>query len=327
MSLHKKKLLLALSFLFMTAVAGYPNYGYAGSNNNTNNNYDDSNNNDDDDDNDNDNDNDNDTSNHSEYKPESQTLHIISGCKGPSLKTLAKKVQSFYEPIIVPDNFKDDDDDDFIIVSDSSLRFKDPNDNYPVFNALKAYAKKNDDEIDYRKIGNKKGDPGHKYYILKDDSSDSKAQKLKTEISAYKNTSTSTKDIILTSSAYNDPSVSAAIAACAATDTEIQYVDPNTTISNLTITNATIINPLIDKDGKITYGAILSGEGFVKDDVPVDITDASIITGTISNPNNSSSSSSSYPILIQEITKATISVSNNSGRLSFREITDPEQSQ
>jgi hypothetical protein len=151
---------------------------------------------------------------------------------------------------------------------------------------------------------------------------------LKESISSYKTPSTIPKDLTLTLSAYNDASVFDAITECkktGATDTEIKYVDPNTTISNLNITNATIINPLIE-DGKITYGAILIGEGFI-DGVPVDITDASIINGTISDQNNSSSTNSDNRISIDTITKATISVSNNSGRLSFREITGSEQNQ
>ena len=373
----------------MTAVAGYPNYGYA-----------------------NDNEDEKCTKkspsyssspSSQEYKPE--CIHIISDCTGNNLRTLATKVQSFYEPIIVPDNIRDDDvkndvknclnpevgggraiksdsdahivisgcinkdpshlsdssehtgrtDSDknpnnknfhkklkdsinsnngFIIASDSSLLFKDPNNNYPVLEAFKAYTKKNDDELDYRKIGNKKGDLGHKYYILKDDSG-SKARMLKNSISTYKNTSVSTKDIILTSSAYIDTSVFAAIAACksaGATETEIPYVDPNITITMLNITQATIINPVINNTNqyitKITDGAILSGSATTTSGTSINVTGANISSGTITPyiDNESKSIITGVTIL-----KATISVPNpdsssrnNSGRLSFREITSSQ---
>ncbi|MFI3186164.1 MAG: hypothetical protein QX198_09315, partial [Methylococcaceae bacterium] len=90
---------------------------------------------------------------------------------------------------------------DPIVVSDSSL------DDSGVWKEYKECAKvaSNSKKLDSSKTGKKKGDSGHKQHVLKS-CGDSQDQKVKAAITAYRAKSSS-KDIILNDTSYNDVSI------------------------------------------------------------------------------------------------------------------------
>ena len=99
---------------------------------------------------------------------------------------------------------------DPIVVSDSSL------DDSDVWKEYKECAKDsgNSNKINADKTGKVKGDSGHKQHILKS-CGDSQDKKLKDAITSYR-AKTSTKNIILTETSYNDISVHQAVMDCVA---------------------------------------------------------------------------------------------------------------
>ncbi|MFZ2403915.1 MAG: hypothetical protein WAW41_02185 [Methylobacter sp.] len=207
--------------------------------------------------------------------------HRIRGCQDKSTTDSSKKYNTRLKNA---DSSHDTTHHtkDPIVVSDSSL------DDSSVWTAYKACTQdsSNANKIDSSKISKKVGDSGHRQHVLRDHDSvsdsgkqhhksctDTQDQTLRTAITAYK-AKTSTKDIILTASSYNDVTVKAAVDACVragATDTVTDSFSPNVAIPGVTITHATVTNATIT-DGVITSGTITAGTGDI----------ANVIGGTIS---------------------------------------------
>ncbi|MGZ8945653.1 MAG: hypothetical protein ACXW1W_09530 [Methylococcaceae bacterium] len=223
---------------------------------------------------------------------------------------------------------------DPIIVSDSSLDDSGANhDNKnTVFAAYKACTQdaSNANKIDSSKVTKKKGDSGHRQQILRETDSVSDSGKqhhksctaaqdttLRAAITAYK-AKTSTKDLILTATAYNDISVKAAIDACVtagAKDTVTDSFSPNVAIRDLTINGATVTNAVVTGN-TITGGTITAGTGSGTS------TTANVIGGTISGGIVSGGTTSGTTLTGATITGATV-FTGVSGRLNFRENTSP----
>lgn len=211
---------------------------------------------------------------------------------------------------------------DPIVVSDSNLDDKD------VWSAYKACTQdaSNANKIDSSKMSKKRGDSGHRQYVLRDHDSVSDSGKqhrkscsdaqdttLRSAITTYK-AKTSTKDIILTASAYNDVTVKTAIDACVsagATDKVTDSFSPNIAIHGVTINGATVTNVVVSGSA-ITGGTITAGTS------PT----ANVVGGTISAGTFSGGTTTGTTLTGATITGATVST-GVSGRLNFRENTSP----
>lgn len=235
--------------------------------------------------------------------------HRIRGCQNKSTRTDSDR--NYNTKLKTRDSDLDTSRGitDPIVVSDSSL------DDNSVWTAYKACTQDatNANKIDPSKTGKKMGDSGHRQYSL-NSCNDTQATTLKTAITSYK-AKTSTKDIILTASSYNDAQVKAAVDACVSqtgvTDKTTDSFSPNVAIHGVTINHATVTNAVIASN-KITGGTITAGTS------PT----ATVIGGTISAGTVTGGTTSGTTITDTTITGATV-YTGVSGRLNFRENTSP----
>lgn len=211
---------------------------------------------------------------------------------------------------------------DPVVVSDSSQ------DDSGVWKALKACVKdsSNPDKIDSSKTGKKRGDSGHKQFILKDHDSVSDSGKqlknsctaeqdttLRTALSAYK-AKTTTKDIVLTQSSYDDVAVKQLVDACVSSGAKDMTTDtfsPTVAIHNVAITGATITNAVVT-GGVISSGTITAGTSST----------ANVVGGTITAGTVTGGTTSGTTITGATISGATVST-GISGRLNFRDVSSP----
>jgi hypothetical protein len=119
------------------------------------------------------------------------------------------------------------------VVSDSSLS------DSGVWKEYKKCAGKSGDarKIDSNKVGKKKGDSGHKQHVVKSCDNDSGLKQAIEDHKEKAKTITTTKDILLTETSYNDIWVKAAVDACVADgakDTPVLPVTPDTTTTTTT---------------------------------------------------------------------------------------------
>lgn len=234
--------------------------------------------------------------------------HRVRGCQD---KSSGDSNQKYHTKLKSADSNHDTahSTKDPVIVSDSSLDDEDVWKEFKTCVADDANANK----IDSSKTGKKRGDSGHKQYILKS-CGDTQDQKIRDAVTAYK-AKESTKDIIVTASAYNDITVKAAVDACVsagAKDTATDSFSPNVAIHGVTITGATIINASVSNN-IITGGTITTG------DSPT----ANVVGGTITGGSVTGGTTDGTTITGATITNATVSTRGVSGRLNFRENTAP----
>ncbi|MGZ5051537.1 MAG: hypothetical protein ACXWF8_02270 [Methylobacter sp.] len=234
--------------------------------------------------------------------------HRIRGCQDKSSGDSSKKYNATLKT--ADSNYdKAHSTKDPVIVSDSSLDDKD------VWKEFKTCVadNTNPNKIDSSKTGKRSGDSGHKQYILKS-CGDTQDQKVRDAVTTYKAKS-STKDIIVTASAYNDVTVKAAVDACVsagAKDTATDSFSPSVAIHGVTITGATIINASVSNN-VITGGTLTAGSS------PT----ANVVGGTITGGSVTGGTTNGTTITGATITNATVSNQGVSGRLNFRENTAP----
>lgn len=231
--------------------------------------------------------------------------HRIRGCQDKSTSDSTKKYST---KLKTADSSHDTAHSvkDPVVVSDSSLDDKD------VWKEFKTCVANASGKIDSGKTGKKKGDSGHRQYVLKS-CGDTQDQKVKDAIATYK-AKASTKDIIVTASAYNDVSVKAAVDACVtagAKDTATDSFSPNVAIHGVTITGATVTNAVV-ANNVITDGTITAGTS------PT----ANVVGGTISGGTVTGGTTTGTTLTGATITGATV-YTGVSGRLNFRENTSP----
>lgn len=174
---------------------------------------------------------------------------------------------------------------DPVVVSDSSL------DDSGVAKEFKKCTAKDSDsrKIDSNKAGKKCGDSGHKHHVLSqtvvtqncNGGSDSA---LKTAILEHKdkvaNDTTSTKDILVTESAYNDVQIQQAIQACIATGAKDIIATPPA-ITGATVLDATVVNAVVS-DIKLTGANVSSPSAMTIDSTGNIVVVGGISGGTIS---------------------------------------------
>ena len=241
---------------------------------------------------------------------------------------------------------------DPVVVSDSSLNDKD------VWTVFKACAQNAGDttKLDASKTGNKKGDSGHKHFVLKTCGT-TQDLAIKTAITAYR-AKTSTKNIILTQTSYNDASIQAAVDACVkagATDTLVSgsgstsSITPVIVLTNATYTGSVVGGTIIA--GTLTSGIITGGITVSKGGVITTtgaevkgkttgatltssgtVTAGTIVAGTSTGGTTTGGTTTGASLADLIITNATITgvgrasgvgASGVSGRLNFRENTSP----
>ncbi len=234
--------------------------------------------------------------------------HRIRGCQNKDTSDSSKQ---YNKTLKTADSSHDTTHSvkDPVVVSDSSLDDKDVWKEYKTCVADAANANK----IDSAKTGKKKGDSGHKQYVLTS-CGDTQDQKVRDAVTTYK-AKTSTKDIIVTASAYNDVNVKAAVDACVsagAKDTATNSFSPNVAIHGVKITGATVTNAVISS-GVITGGTITAGTS------PT----ANVIGGTITGGTVTGGTTDGTTITGTTVDGATVSTNGVSGRLNFRENTSP----
>lgn len=239
--------------------------------------------------------------------------HRIRGCQD-------KGNSSYHQTLKTADSTLDTSRSvtDPVVVSDSSL------DDTGVWSAYKACVADatNANKIDSSKTGKQKGDSGHRQHILKTCGT-TQDQAVRDAVTAYK-AKTSTKDIIVTASAYNDVTVKAAIDACVsagAKDTTSNYYSPNVAIPGVTITNATITNATIT-NGVITAGTITAGTGDIANVVGGSISAGTPSGGTTTGGTTTGNTTTGATITGATVAGATV-YTGVSGRLNFRENTSP----
>lgn len=243
--------------------------------------------------------------------------HRIRGCQdkgnGDSSKNYHQTLKTADSSLDTHRSTKDP-----IVVSDSSL------DDSGVWSAYKTCVQdsSNANKIDSGKTGKQKGDSGHRQHVLKSCGT-TQDQAVRNAVTAYK-AKTSTKDIIVTASAYNDVTVKAAIDACVsagAKDTTSNYYSPNVAIPGVTITNATITNATIS-NGTITAGTITAGTGDIANVVGGSISAGTASGGTTTGGTTTGTTTTGATVTGATVTGATV-YTGVSGRLNFRENTSP----
>ncbi|MCK9394654.1 MAG: hypothetical protein M0Q44_03600 [Methylobacter sp.] len=225
---------------------------------------------------------------------------------------------------------------DPIVVSDSSL------DDSGVWTAYKTCVAVtgNANKIDSSKAGVKKGDSGHRQHVLEKSCVDASGDTLRNAIVAYKAKS-STKDIILTETSYNDVSIKQAVNDCVdaskgkGKDTVTSFSSNETnTVTGVTITGATVTGATVSADGVVSNGTVTAGTSNGGTTVIGGaITTGTSSGGTITGGTTTGGITTGATITGATITNATVSVSNGpsgsngssgvSGRLNFRENTSP----
>ena len=252
----------------------------------------------------------------SDHKADSSQHTVSDSDKSDTNKNYHKKLKDFDSAHDKAKGIKDP-----IVVSDSSLDDKD------VWKEYKTCAKDSVDsnKLDSGKAGKKKGDSGHRQHILKS-CGDVQDQKVRDAIVAYK-AKTSTKDLILHESVYNDVSIKQAVEDCVnpdkgkGKDTPTNSFSPSVAIHGVTITGATITNATITS-GVITGGTITAGTSTTANVIGGTITAGSSSGGSTTGGVVSGDTTTGATITGATVTDATVST-GVSGRLNFRENISP----